>query len=104
MPLTNVLKFRSGLGKLFLLGLGKLASIRLIASAALVGLASNLLPSTGVIHGGRRHVPLDVLVGFLASQVVALFHSFSQAKSDVLFMFPVRCPVKVRSGFGSAKL
>ena len=100
LSLTNVLQFRSGLGELFLLRLGDLASVGLVGFASLAA-ASNLLPTTGVIHGCRRHV----LVGFFGSQVVALstfnLH-FSQAKSDV-FMFPVTA-VKVRGGFRGANL
>ena len=101
LSLTNVLQFRSGLGELFLLRLGDLASVGLVGFASLAA-ASNLLPTTGVIHGGRRHV----LVGFFGSQVVALstfnLHFSQAAKSDV-FMFPVTA-VKVRGGFRGANL
>ena len=101
LSLTDILQFRCGFGKLFLLRLGGLGPVGLVPSAALAGLAApDLLPTTRVVHGGRRHVLLGVLVGFLASQVVAL--SVSQAKNDV-FMFPVSA-VKVRVAASAAPI
>ena len=102
LSLTNVLQFRSGLGELFLLGLGELARPVGLGGLSSLTAVSNLLPTTGGIHGGRRHV----LVGFFGSQVVALstfnLHFSQAAKSDV-FMFPVTA-VKVRGGFRGANL
>ena len=100
LSLTDILQFRCRFGKLFLLRLGGLGPVGLVPSAALAGLAPDLLPTTRVVHGGRRHVLLGVLVGFLASQVVAL--SVSQAKNDV-FMFPVSA-VKVRVAASAAPI
>ena len=62
--LTDVLQFRGGLGELFLLALGELAAVFLVSAAALVGFsalaaATDLLPTTGVVHRGRRHVLAD---------------------------------------------
>ena len=103
LSLTDILQFRCRFGKLFLLRLGGLGPVGLVPSAALAGLAApDLLPTTRVVHGGRRHVLLGVLVGFLASQVVAL--SVSQAKNDDdVFMFPVSA-VKVRVAASAAPI
>ena len=102
LSLTDILQFRCRFGKLFLLRLGGLGPVGLVPSAALAGLAPDLLPTTRVVHGGRRHVLLGVLVGFLASQVVAL--SVSQAKNDDdVFMFPVSA-VKVRVAASAAPI
>ena len=79
MSLTNVLQLRSGLGELFLLGLGELARPVGLGGLSSLTAVSNLLPTTGGIHGGRRHVLVDIL----ASQVVAL-SLFTSVKPRVM--------------------